>query len=184
MIGNDIIDLSLADAESNWQRKGFLEKQFTIKEREIILDAKNSFEMVWLLWSMKESAYKIWVRENEKRIFAPKKLECRLTSDNEGVVYFDNQKFYTTSILNVSYIFTVADLEKKIKSYSSIGSPQEIDQNIKKKLQEETGVPASEIEQIKTKNGAPSYYHRSKILTQSCSITHHGNYGAFSIVLP
>ena len=36
MIGNDIIDLSLAETESNWQRKGFLEKQFTAKEQAII----------------------------------------------------------------------------------------------------------------------------------------------------
>ena len=31
-IGNDIIDLKLAKTQSNWQRKGFLEKQFTQKE--------------------------------------------------------------------------------------------------------------------------------------------------------
>ena len=56
MIGNDIIDLSLAKIESNWQRKGFLEKQFTAKEQQLILEAPNSFVMVWRLWSMKEAA--------------------------------------------------------------------------------------------------------------------------------
>ena len=39
MIGNDIIDLSLAAIQSNWQRAGFLEKQFTKKEREYILNS-------------------------------------------------------------------------------------------------------------------------------------------------
>ena len=29
MIGNDVVDLQLAKTQSNWQRKGFLEKQFT-----------------------------------------------------------------------------------------------------------------------------------------------------------
>ena len=36
-IGNDIVDLSLAKIQSNWQRKGFLEKQFTQKEQIEIL---------------------------------------------------------------------------------------------------------------------------------------------------
>ena len=33
MIGNDIVDLNLAERQSNWQRPGFLEKQFTIQEQ-------------------------------------------------------------------------------------------------------------------------------------------------------
>ena len=33
MIGNDIVDLNLAKTQSNWQRKGFLERQFTKKEQ-------------------------------------------------------------------------------------------------------------------------------------------------------
>ena len=42
-IGNDIVDLNLAKTESNWQRKGFLEKQFTQKEQEEILTQKIRF---------------------------------------------------------------------------------------------------------------------------------------------
>ena len=33
MIGNDIVDLDLARTQSNWQRKGFLDKIFTKKEK-------------------------------------------------------------------------------------------------------------------------------------------------------
>lgn len=183
MIGNDIIDLSLAETESNWQRKGFLEKQFTTEEQSIILEADNSFEMVWLLWSMKESAYKIYTQLNEERFFAPKKSECKLTSSDEGIVCFEDQKFHTSSILDGSYIFTLASLDENVKCYSSIGPPYGIDESIKKKLEEETGISSSEIEQKKSKNGIPKYYHKSKLLTQSCSISHHGNYGAFSLLL-
>jgi len=56
LIGNDIVDLQCARKESNWQRKGFLEKQFTDLEQEIIFRVENSFETVWRLWSMKEAA--------------------------------------------------------------------------------------------------------------------------------
>ena len=83
MIGNDIVDLTFARLESNWQRRGFLEKQFTTNEQKLILTAKNSFILVWKFWSMKEAAYKIYVQQNDKRFFAPKKFDCLLKSDLE-----------------------------------------------------------------------------------------------------
>ena len=58
MIGNDIVDLELAAVQSNWRRKGFLEKVFTASEREIISSGEDPDLTVWLLWSMKEAAYK------------------------------------------------------------------------------------------------------------------------------
>ena len=36
------------------------------------------------------------------------------------------------------------------------------------------------IEQKKSKNGAPSYHYKKTLLTSSCSISHHGNFGAYS----
>ena len=71
MVGNDIDDLNLASKESNWQRKGFLEKQFTKKEQREILAAENPFLKVWLFWSMKEAAYKCYTQNFEKRLITP-----------------------------------------------------------------------------------------------------------------
>ena len=41
MVGNDIVDLKRAALESNWQRKGFLNKVFTPSEKQYIQDAEN-----------------------------------------------------------------------------------------------------------------------------------------------
>ena len=182
MIGNDIIDLSFARLESNWQRTGFLEKQFTANEQKLILTAKNSFILVWRFWSMKEAAYKIYVQQNETRFFAPKKFDCLLKSGKKGLVYFKDQIFYTSSIVSQKYIFTLASLEKETKAYSKIVTPELIDKTIKNKLEYGSAFSALEIEQKKSKNGAPSYYHKDMLLTRSCSISHHGNYGVFSLL--
>ena len=182
MIGNDIIDLTFAKFESNWQRSGFLEKQFTENEQKLILTAKNSFILVWKFWSMKEAAYKIYAQQNEIRFFAPKKFDCLLKSGKKGLVYFKNQIFYTSSIVNQKYIFTLASSEKETKAYSEIVKPELIDKSIKNKLEYCSAFSALEIEQKKTKNGAPSYYHKDMLLTRSCSISHHGNYGVFSLL--
>ena len=182
MIGNDIIDLSFARLESNWQRRGFLEKLFTANEQKLILTAKNSFILVWKFWSMKEAAYKIYLQQNETRFFAPKKFDCLLKSGKKGLVYFKDQIFYTSSIVSQKYIFTLASLEKETKAYSKIVTPELIDKTIKNKLEYGSAFSALEIEQKKSKNGAPSYYHKDMLLTRSCSISHHGNYGVFSLL--
>ena len=70
MIGNDIVDLNCANKESNWQRSGFLEKLFTKEEQKWIQKAEHKTLAVWLLWSQKESAYKIVCKLEQRRFFA------------------------------------------------------------------------------------------------------------------
>ena len=184
MIGNDVVDLQLAETQSNWQRKGFLEKQFSLKEQHNILEAKNSFLRVWLFGSMKEAAYKCYTQQYEKRFFAPQKFVCKLISEHEGIVCFEGNEFYTTTFFDRSYVYTIAtDTQKETSVFSSIGSPKTIDLDIKIKLEEETGISYKEIIQRKTPIGAPLYFHKDKLLTNSCSISHHGNYGAFAFMI-
>ncbi len=183
MIGNDIIDLNLAKKASNWKRKGFLEKQFTKKEKALIRNANDCFKMVWLLWSMKESAYKIYTQQNEERFFSPKKFECHLSTNKHGIVCFQNQEFFTKSLLNDNYIFTISSLENETKIHSEILKPSEVEKSIKNQLAEELGFKANEINKRKSRIGAPNYYYQGNRLTKSCSISHHGNHGAFSLLL-
>ena len=183
-IGNDIVDLKLAKTQSNWQRKGFLEKQFTQIEQDEILKAENPFLKVWLFWSMKEAAYKCYTQQVKARFFAPQKLECSLISKEEGTVIFEGNIFYTTSFFNGFYVHTIArQTKEEIAILSSIGLPSSVDLDLKIKLAAETGVLAEEIEKKKTIIGAPLFYHQEKLLTKSCSISHHGNYAAFAFVL-
>jgi len=107
LIGNDIIDLSVAKLESDWQRKGFLEKQFTEIEQQLILDSPSPFISVWKIWSMKEAAYKAYTQQNELRFFAPKKFNCLLMSKQKGLVMYKDQKFYTSSIILYKFLLKV-----------------------------------------------------------------------------
>lgn len=155
MIGNDIIDLAQTRIESNWQRKGFLEKIFTDEEQQLIKNHLEPEIMVWLLWSMKEAAYKIYNRQTKIREYIPKKLLCSIDSLNSkeafGKVICNENLFYTTTIISALSIHTVAvnDLE-----------------NIKKVI---------EIENhniIKDENGIP--YFKTSDKFYDVSISHHG----------
>ena len=131
---------------------------------------------------MKEAVYKAFTQQNEMRFFAPKKFDCLLISKKEGMVFYKDQIFYTSSIVTQNYIFTLASYEKLTKAYSKFVMPQFIDFMIKINLEDVTTFSAKEIEQKKSKNGAPFYYYKDILLTRSCSISHHGNYGVFSLL--
>ena len=121
-------------------------------------------------------------RVSWKKPYPPKKFNCLLMSGNEDLVNFKNQIFYTSTVITRSYIFTLASIEKEIKAYSKFVMPQFIDKMIKIKLQDLTSFSAEEIKQKKTKNMVPLYYYKDILLTKSCSISHHGKYGVFSLL--
>ncbi|TCD10197.1 4-phosphopantetheinyl transferase family protein [Pedobacter frigidisoli] len=111
MVGNDIVDLQLAKVQSNWQRKGYLEKVFNENERLLISSAENPDVIVWLLWSMKEAAYKIHNRVNGIREYAPKKLNCFIVPKvdlTRGRVNIDGAVYFTKSSINSAYLHTIS----------------------------------------------------------------------------
>lgn len=112
MIGNDIVDLSQAAKESNWKRTGYLEKLFTMAERFLIHVAKDPEAMVWLLWTMKESAYKAHTKDTKIRTFAPSLICCNNVivhpTSATGNVSYMGHLYYTQSTLSETYIHTIA----------------------------------------------------------------------------
>ena len=142
MIGNDVVDLQLAKTESNWQRKGFLNKIFTKNEQLIIKNSKNPEITIWNLWSRKEAAYKIWNRATGIRKYNPIQFECFDFNMDFGKIHFKNIIYYTkTEILNYS-LHTIA--VSKVEDFNKIsilnntflihknkGLPYFLDTNIK-----------------------------------------------------
>jgi phosphopantetheinyl transferase (holo-ACP synthase) len=152
MIGNDIVDLAQAKEDSNWKRPGYLEKLFTTEEQFLISSNIQPESMIWLLWTMKESAYKISSRRSKLREFAPVKLCCNnlIIHDNTatGNVTYNQQLYFTSSIIEEFYIHTIAATNL-----------------------EELGLVTMEI--IETEN------HRLRINNPD-SVSHHGRFIAFA----
>lgn len=182
-VGNDIVDLDLAKTQSNWQRKGFLEKQFTVYEQQVILNAKNSFLQVWLFWAMKEAAYKCYVQEHLNRFFAPKKFSCKILSNISGIVSIENVNYYINYTISNIYIHCVACKKKKLKMVSTSFFVDEIDllnQKINNKLL--ANFPKN-TRLKKSKLGVPYLFKNNKKLAVTISKSHHGNYGGFAYTL-
>ncbi len=158
MIGNDIVDLAQSRLESRWSRKGLIEKLFTPQEQQLIRNYHDPEIMVWLLWSMKEAAYKIYNRQTKIREFSPQKLKCNLISINAieafGEVSCLQNKYYTQTIISTENIHSIAT-----NTLENLNNVIEI---------EKKGI-------IKDKFGIP-YLTTSTITFKNVSISNHGRF--------
>jgi phosphopantetheinyl transferase (holo-ACP synthase) len=159
MIGNDIVDLALARKESNWKRKGFLDKIFTKKEQLLIVNSVNPEIMVWNLWSRKEAAYKIYNGQTQIRGYFPLRLECVELENVDGITFgkvlIEDKVYFTKTEISLQYINTIA--VDKIQYFDNIQT-LENRKNIQKN------------------NGIPSYIEKDNLFTKPVSISHHGRF--------
>lgn len=155
MIGNDIVDLDLAQRESNWRRKGFLDKIFSEKEQQLILNDFNPELMVWNLWSRKEAAYKIYNRLTGIRGYFPSELHCVYDGQESGRVTIEGFSFYTQTEVANDYVYTIAVSEIPVLSKITV---------------------LDSLENIQKENGVPYILNTVSNTRNPVSITHHGRF--------
>ena len=188
MIGNDIIDIHEARRSSNWKRSGFLQKIFTLKEQSIITSSADPFKTVWRLWSMKESAYKIFIQAGGTRFFNPTKIECCLNSLERGQVEIATTTVKTITSIDTNYIFSTAVVGNptidtcifKLPEDNRIKQSRFLHAQLLAHYAKCNSLNLTELQLEKTATGVPVFYYGEKLLTTSISITHHGKYGAYS----
>lgn len=170
MIGNDIVDLSTAAVESNWRRRGYLEKLFNEEERRLILTDSNPDTMVWLLWSMKESAYKCMYRQTRERLFNPLGYRCSIVSANVkermGTVHYRNRSFQTLSILTRDYVHSSCSAVESLLSQADV-------------YISESPSLLRELNYRKDRYGIPFFINATTEEASYLSISHHGRFCSY-----
>ena len=190
MIGNDIVDLKQAAKDSNWKRRGFLDKVFTPEEQQLIFSAKDKDQMVWLLWSMKEAAYKAHLQKTEIPFFNPKKLRCQLVSESEGFVFVFDSKYQTKSILTEDWIHTQTVSEENTSGFSDCflldqtahaSQSEVVRQKLVAYYSATYKILQSDLKVVKNSFGIPILKITNQTINKSLSLSHHGRFGAFTI---
>lgn len=190
MIGNDVVDLKEALVQSDWKRKGFLEKVFSAPEREIINATADKDKMVWLLWSMKEAAYKA----HQRKFKLPRNVnwlaqKCELKdlwkSGANGIVSIEREEYVTFSEIIPEALSTSAVendfflIKNELFQLSSEG--------VRNKLIQEVSVffdvPSGEVSIKKDRHGIPYLSHNNIPFFSLFSLSHHGRFAAFSLPL-
>jgi phosphopantetheinyl transferase (holo-ACP synthase) len=187
MIGNDVVDLKQAAKDSNWNRPRFFDKVFTKKEQSIIFSSENRHQMVWLLWSMKEAAYKAHLRETNHPFFNPKRIQCQPGIKNEGVVHIDDSIYYLKSKITTEYIYSLASnskvkfIETDVFKLLSRNQSEAVRSILINQMSNTLDSDSSSLRIEKTVVGVPNVFLNGQQLLKAISITHHGQYGAYAI---
>lgn len=177
MVGNDIVDLNVAKTESNWKRKGYLDKIYTLAEQDLITRANDPDRMVWILWTMKEAAYKANNRITSVREYAPSKIQCEIIQilDNiyYGKVQYSGRNYNSKTTVCEDYIHTVALFEtddfSTINEINVRNYPKDYEQYLK---QNNYLAPLELL--TKNKIGIPSILNVEEGSEKPISISHHG----------
>jgi len=114
VIGNDIIDWSIARTQHQKLRQRCLEKLFNPPEIDAIKHSKHPLRTYWVLWSVKESAYKAWQREtNAHPIYNPKAFHINGYSKSlnqmVSTIRIEAFSINVKTELNADYIYSYCD---------------------------------------------------------------------------
>jgi len=214
--GNDIVALKAINI-ARTKEYNFYKKIISPFEKELYdmqLSGKMSFEnFVWLLWSVKESAYKYLQRITPALIFSPTKiivnqLEMPIYEevpkfvdqiegcgfDNEkvykGVVAFDDQTIYSRSIIGEGFIFSVVNQVDNFEGtfwgiqMISSSEPSCQSEKVRAFLSARLSVLfPSNNLQICKNQGCPILFNDSDEFPVPISLAHHEQYVAYSLCL-
>lgn len=190
MIGNDVVDLELAGRQSDWRRKGFFQKVFFPKEQALIATSTDPDLMVWLLWSMKEAAYKAHQRE----LNLPRRLnwlaqKCDITEVTPGVasgtVEIDDHIYFTSSEITSDFIYTSAEKtgDSGVKNVIFKASSSEVKQQLIKRVSKDYQVDPGQLQLNKDDLGMPFLTGKDGFFFNRFSLSGHGRFYVYSLSL-
>lgn len=190
MVGNDVVDLKLAKQQSDWRKRGFLDKVFTGCEQQLIKDTSDPDETVWLLWSMKEAAYKAHQRRFQllrklnwlAQRCSALKIEGKKAA---GIVEINGFSYACTSEINCDYIFTSSKNLSKIPVKNVIleTSSTAVKKELLKYVAAQRSLNVKELVLKKNKEGVPNILFKNDILNTCFSLSGHGRFNAFSLAV-
>ncbi|WP_271767926.1 4'-phosphopantetheinyl transferase superfamily protein [Aquimarina algiphila] len=180
MIGNDIVDLALSRTESNWKRKGWVQKIFTAIEQHYIFEADHPEIQVWKFWSMKEAVYKAHQRRfGHLPKYNPKDFNCTLG----GEVTIGKCVYKTSTMITEKYIYSIAKASNIEYDTQIFDETLRMHPLLLQKIAENYKIDSSIVTIKKDGNGIPMVRIDQKAEDIPISITHHGQYSAFVIGL-
>lgn len=141
---------------------------------------------------MKESAYKLFIQTGQNRFFNPLRLKCEISSQEEGVVNIEDLQIYTRSKYHPKFIFTRAissyygdETEDHVFHLSKTDThfqSKSTHRQILKCIAQKSNLHIHRLNIIKTDQNIPEVFYDGQRLDVSVSLTHHGHYGAYSMI--
>lgn len=175
-----------------------MDKMFTAREQKFLRGKEKAdlARWVWLMWSMKESAYKSYYKQFKKRYFVPKMFECYVLDEQPepdcllGNVKCLFQDYSTQSYVLDDCIHTVTFIYERqvihdycfpIKSPEYAVQADTVRRKLCKELAKLEGCDIADIEIRKDRLGIPQAFIEKQKSDFDVSMSHHGLFGAYAI---
>ena len=78
LVGNDIVDLSVAGVSGKSREVRFVNRVFTEQEKSAIGEHSDPDTILWMLWAAKEAAYKVVSKHDSPPVFSHKRFRTEL----------------------------------------------------------------------------------------------------------
>lgn len=195
MLGNDIIDLQLALASGRARRRGFPERIGQLAEFQQWPSAFSPELRTWLLWAIKESAYKCYIQAGGVPLFAPKKFTFTMEAVQKGSVKGITQtpKGMLQSRIRMQETFLLAEswslsdpgtrIQRGVaclQEEQQPGQSRELKHLVCRHFSQAMGFDLEKLAVKKNKSKVPYLYSGAEKLPYFLSLSHHGAWGAFS----
>ncbi|MCG9972355.1 4'-phosphopantetheinyl transferase family protein [Christiangramia crocea] len=183
MIGNDIIDLKVSLPERKSENSRFMDKVFSKKERSFIENSEDGEMILWLMWSMKEAAYKAHQRNfGLSRALNPLSFSCALNlSERSATVLCDRHIYSIVSEVKSQYIHSYTCREAVFqKVFVKPGMNKE---HLLEEIGAVVNLHGTALHIEKDSEGIPSLSFHNSTKKLPFSLSHHGNFTALAIPL-
>lgn len=195
MLGNDIIDLEEVLRSGQARRAGFQERICTLSELSPLQKDFTEELGIWILWALKESAYKCYIQAGGLPIFAPKKFVATVESINKHQLsaYLKTPAGTFNSQVQINHSYVLAESWRSNSTSEEICSGTEVftthvqkDKSISikralcKHIASALQLDIGELEVRKNDRKIPALYLVGKKLSITVSLSHHGKWGLFS----
>lgn len=195
-IGNDIIDLDEASKHrpqyyERLKRSGFTEDEWLLK------NLPEGNVGLWLLWSLKEAAYKSLVQGDwDGRRFFPNDYSVtslkQVTNDFIAEIVFKNRVVRTITSIQKQFLHTVTQPENDLKTRTAYFESPDSDYEYQSRevriqaihaISQSLGSDPRFITIQKNEDQVPQFYVNGVFLSSvDLSLSHHGRYGAYAMV--
>ena len=195
MLGNDIIDLQEVLASGQAARPGFRDRICCTGELQALEASFSEEECIWLLWAIKESAYKYYIQAGGTPLFAPKKFRftpSKLEPDRiSGYTQTPNGRVASQVQVSEAYLtaeswstqFAQTRVHRKIFLLEARGQKDK-SQRLKDLVCQQLAASIGEIPEAvsirKDERQVPFLYRGQEKLPFAMSLSHHGAWGFVS----
>jgi phosphopantetheinyl transferase (holo-ACP synthase) len=204
-IGNDIVDWKDPANAKKSRDSRYLKKILANAEIEFVQDAENPDVALWSLWACKETAYKVIRKSHAGAPFLPRQWSVKLNQPDkifmEGEVIIPGGNNVCVQLYSAeSYVHCIgsdnlSDLDKIIWGIDSVpqtGAGKNVEPSLfgreclSRKLTDIYHLNFRDVEIRRAKKGRelqpPHLYYENKKAHFDISLSHDGNFVAFSFI--